>query len=81
MPKHLFTVETTTIGSSHSVGPSTGSMIPGFFRSWIFDYVLDDNQKVRTEASGQSYKHFTIIIYDPRVIIRGVFKSGMTLES
>ena len=32
-------------------------------------------------SCGQSYKHFTIVIYDPRVIIWGVFKSGMTLES
>ena len=33
------------------------------------------------DTSGQSYKHFTIIIYYPRVIIWGVFKSGTTLES
>ena len=31
--------------------------------------------------SGQSYKHFTILNYDSRVIIWGIFKSGMTLES
>ena len=29
---------------------------------------------------GQSYKHFTIVNYDSRVIIWGNFKSGMTLE-
>ena len=26
-------------------------------------------------------KHFTIVIYDSRVVIWGVFKSGTTLES
>ena len=31
-------------------------------------------------SCGQSYKHFTIVIYDPRVIIWDVFKSGATLE-
>ena len=30
---------------------------------------------------GQSYKNFTIINYDSRVIIWGIFKSGTTLES
>ena len=30
---------------------------------------------------GQSYKHFTIVNYDSRVVIWGIFKSGMTLES
>ena len=29
----------------------------------------------------QSYKHFMIVIYDPRVLIWSVFKSGTTLES
>ena len=33
------------------------------------------------EICGQSYKHFTIVIYDPRVVIWGVFKSGTALES
>ena len=32
-------------------------------------------------TSGQSYKQFTIIIYDSRVVIWGIFQSGMTLES
>ena len=31
-------------------------------------------------SCGQSYKHFTIVIYDPRVVIWSVFKSGTTLE-
>ena len=35
----------------------------------------------RYRICGQSYKHFTIIIYDPRVVIWGIFKSGTTLES
>ena len=30
---------------------------------------------------GQSYKHFTVVNYDPRVVIWGIFKSGTTLES
>ena len=30
---------------------------------------------------GQSYKGSTIVIYDSRVVIWGIFKSGTTLES
>ena len=30
---------------------------------------------------GQSYKQFTLVIYDSTVIIWGIFKSGTTLES
>ena len=33
------------------------------------------------ESSGQSYKHFTLVNYDSRVIIWGIFKSGTTLET
>ena len=33
------------------------------------------------EPSGQSYKHFTLVNYDSRVVIWGNFKSGTTLES
>ena len=33
------------------------------------------------ETSGQSYKQFTLVIYDSRVVIWGIFKSGTTLES
>ena len=29
----------------------------------------------------QSYKHFMLVNYDSRVVIWGIFKSGMTLES
>ena len=32
-------------------------------------------------TSGQSYKHFTIVNYDSRVVTWGIFKSGTTLES
>ena len=32
-------------------------------------------------TSGQSYKHFTLIIYNPRVVIWGIFKSGTPLGS
>ena len=30
---------------------------------------------------GQSYKHFTLVNYDSRVEIWGIFQSGTTLES
>ena len=36
---------------------------------------------VQETISGQSYKHSTIVIYDPRVVIWGIFKSGTNLES
>ena len=36
--------------------------------------------KVSLYISGQSYKQFTLIIYDSRVVIWGIFKSGTTLE-
>ena len=32
-------------------------------------------------TSGQSYKQFTIVIYESRVVIWGIFKSGTTLGS
>ena len=34
-----------------------------------------------THFSGQSYKHFTLVNYDSRVVIWGIFQSGTTLES
>ena len=36
-----------------------------------------------TDFSGQSYKQITltIVIYESRVVIWGIFKSGTTLES
>ena len=36
---------------------------------------------VYTNIWGQSYKHFTLVNYDFRVVICGIFQSGMTLES
>ena len=30
---------------------------------------------------GQSYKYFTLVNYNSRVVIWGMFQSGMTLES
>ena len=30
---------------------------------------------------GQSYKQFMLVIYESRVVIWGIFKSGTTLES
>ena len=32
-------------------------------------------------SCGQSYKHFTLVNYDSRVVIWGIFQSGTTLES
>ena len=32
-------------------------------------------------SCGQYYKHFTLINYDSRVVIWGIFQSGTTLES
>ena len=44
--------------------------------------VADESVELwQPRPSGQSYKHFMIVIYDPRVVKWGVFKSGMTLES
>ena len=40
---------------------------------------LLNNGKCKTVVN--IIKHFTIVIYDSRVVIWGVFKSGMTLES
>ena len=31
--------------------------------------------------SGQSYKHFMLVNYSFRVVIWGIFQSGLTLES
>ena len=39
---------------------------------------IDDDD---VDVCGQSYKHFTIVNYDSRVVIWGIFKSGTTLES
>ena len=33
------------------------------------------------KTSGQSYKHFTLVIYDSSVVIWGIFKSGTPLGS
>ena len=37
--------------------------------------------KERSKLSGQSYKQFTLVIFDSGVVIWGIFKSGTTLES
>ena len=36
---------------------------------------------INREPCGQSYKTFTLINYDSRVVKWGIFKSGTTLES
>ena len=38
-------------------------------------------QVIRVTFCGQSYKHFTLINYASRVVIWGIFQSGMTPES
>ena len=55
---------------------------PGFLAS--NECVQLDYQIISQVASadcGQSYKHFTLVNYDSRVVIWGIFQSGMTLES
>ena len=47
----------------------------------LYSKPADESKPVKVLASGQSYKHFMIVIYNPRVIIWGVFKSGTSLES
>ena len=36
-------------------------------------------RRLQEVISGQSYKQFTLVIYDSRVVIWGIFKSGTTL--
>ena len=43
-----------------------------FWKHWATFY---------SNICGQSYKQFTIVIYDSRVVMWGNFKSGTTLES
>ena len=45
-----------------------------------------NHQKIAKVANfwqicGQYYKHFTLVNYDSRVVIWGIFQSGTTLES
>ena len=40
--------------------------------------IVDD---CKIQTCGQSYKASTIVNYDSRVVIWGIFKSGTTLES
>ena len=35
----------------------------------------------KIDNSGQSYKHFTLVNYDSRVVLWGIFQSGITLDS
>ena len=35
----------------------------------------------KLKTCGQSYKQFTLVIYESGVVIWGIFKSGTTLES
>ena len=55
----------------------------------IITYMIMKNHKMGFASlynliklcSGQSYKHFTLVNYDSRVVIWGIFQSGTTLES
>ena len=40
-----------------------------------------NNKKVKIPNIGQSYKASTIVNYDSKDVIWGIFKSGMPLES
>ena len=46
---------------------------------WLGNFLLQSSDCM-LETSGQSYKHFTLVNYDSRVVIWGIFQSGMTLE-
>ena len=50
---------------------------------WIVSYTCRDMGTGEPSYlfSGQSYKTITLVNYDSRVLIWGIFKSGMTLES
>ena len=56
------------------------------FKFCLFWFTIIDRNYVNALASiflwpcGQSYKHFTIINYDSRVVIWGIFQSGTTLH-
>ena len=53
-----------------------------FFTISIFSLPLSLIPNVAISmTSGQFYKQFTLVIYDPIVVIWSVFKSGTTLES
>ena len=46
----------------------------------VIRIILANCQNAR-DASGQSYKKFKLVIYESRVVIWDIFKSGTTLES
>ena len=50
-------------------------------RSFKKNEGLIKSTQVIDVISGQSYKASTIVNYDSRVVIWGIFKSGTTLES
>ena len=39
-----------------------------------------ETSSLDVSISGQSYKQFTLIIYESRVVLWGILKSGTTLE-
>ena len=48
---------------------------------WTLRFCLIISHVEEQQTSVQSYKQFMLVIYDSRVIIWGIFKSDMTLES
>ena len=78
----------TSKPSTGTTPESTRLVIKGWFRPccsrcvqlwWNVD--VQKIIKIGRETCGQSYKQFTLVNYDSRVLIWGIFKSGMTLES
>ena len=39
------------------------------------------DRAISSNTSGESYKQFMLVIYESRVVIWGILKSGTTLES
>ena len=68
-------------------GRITARLVSGLARQELTKLLLFacgeavESKLVKLEISGQSNKHFTLINYDSRVVIWGIFNSGTTLES
>ena len=50
-------------------------------QSFKHSTIVNTDTSIPLQPCGQSYKQFTLIIYESRVVIWGIFKSGTTLES
>ena len=53
------------------------------WKEFLFGHFRENSMmgEVSLCSCGQSYKHFMLVNYDSRVVIWGIFQSGMTLES